>query len=68
LSFSKGKALALSLDFAGERVFVFAGTAGINFRVAETSAKRRAKISVTSRSRIMSTALAPHGRCDARPA
>ena len=41
--------MALTLDFAGKHVFVFGGTAGINFGVAETFAQHGARVSVVSR-------------------
>jgi NAD(P)-dependent dehydrogenase (short-subunit alcohol dehydrogenase family) len=41
--------MALSLDFAGKHVFVFGGTTGINFGIAETFARHGAKVSVASR-------------------
>src|SRR5437773_9902593 len=40
---------ALTLDFTGKHVFVFGGTTGINFGIAETFAKHGAKVSVASR-------------------
>ena len=40
---------ALTLDFSDKHVFVFGGTAGINFGIAETFAKHGAGISVASR-------------------
>jgi NAD(P)-dependent dehydrogenase (short-subunit alcohol dehydrogenase family) len=41
--------MALSLDFSGKHVFVFGGTTGINFGIAETFARHGAKVSVASR-------------------
>ncbi len=41
--------MALTLDFTGKHVFVFGGTTGINFGIAETFAKHGAKVSVASR-------------------
>ncbi|SDR01774.1 NAD(P)-dependent dehydrogenase, short-chain alcohol dehydrogenase family [Rhizobiales bacterium GAS113] len=41
--------MALTLDFTGKHVFVFGGTTGINFGIAETFAKHGAKVSVVSR-------------------
>src|SRR5271166_5093331 len=41
--------MALSIDFAGRHVFVFGGTTGINFGVAEAFAKHGANLTVVSR-------------------
>ena len=41
--------MALTLDFSDKHVFVFGGTTGINFGIAETFAKHGARISVASR-------------------
>jgi len=41
--------MTLVLDFAGKHVFVFGGTTGINFGIAECFAKHGAKVSVASR-------------------
>ncbi len=41
--------MALTLDFADKHVFVFGGTTGINFGIAETFARHGAKVSVASR-------------------
>jgi NAD(P)-dependent dehydrogenase (short-subunit alcohol dehydrogenase family) len=41
--------MTLSIDFAGKHVFVFGGTTGINFGIAEAFAKHGAKLSVASR-------------------
>ena len=43
--------MALSIDFTGKHVFVFGGTTGINFGIAETFARHGAKVSVVSRKR-----------------
>jgi NAD(P)-dependent dehydrogenase (short-subunit alcohol dehydrogenase family) len=41
--------MALTLDFADKHIFVFGGTTGINFGIAETFARHGAKVSVASR-------------------
>ena len=41
--------MALTLDFTGKHVFVFGGTTGIGFGVAESFAKHGAKVSIASR-------------------
>src|SRR6188472_2901046 len=41
--------MALMLDFTGKHVFVFGGTTGIGFGVAENFAKHGANVSVASR-------------------
>lgn len=43
--------MALSIDFSGKHVFVFGGTTGINFGIAETFARHGARVSVASRKR-----------------
>jgi len=43
--------MALSIDFTGRHVFVFGGTTGINFGIAETFARHGAKVLVVSRKR-----------------
>ena len=41
--------MALTLDFTGKHIFIFGGTTGINFGIAETFAKHGASVSVASR-------------------
>jgi NAD(P)-dependent dehydrogenase (short-subunit alcohol dehydrogenase family) len=41
--------MALTLDFTGKHVFVFGGTTGIGFGVAESFSKHGAKVSIASR-------------------